>query len=778
MARARRQRRRQPQHEAQSRKLASVATLTVAVLAPLALGGATPITASLICLGALIAAAASSVGSRLPVTGPVIFFGVAVAWTSIQALPLPPWLVEWISPLRFASIAPTLALTSGPSWAPLSLDPGGTHLALLHAVTIACGLILGCTVAPSRKSLRPIRIAASSCAAMALVVVMHEVAGVHTVFGIYEPVDASPHPMAPLMNPNHLAAFLAFGVPLQLLLAFKSKGNRRHAWITAAALGASLIPFTGSRAGMASLVIGVLILLASVWKRLNTKARLWSAAAVSLFGAGVVVVGTLLVEKLQRGDLSKLSISADALGLGMQFPIAGVGRGAFAPAFAQMTTADVRPMHVENLPVHWIVEWGFPFALVGFVVLGGALLAGFRKGDIATRVCAGALLALVIHDFVDYSLELPAVAFVVAIVFGAMVRRLNTGTGRTRPDVWVGVLAVVAALAFAAGAESPAHATDRLLLGPEALSFDVSQASRRHPLEPGVAMAAARQRMEGGHDDAIRWINRSMQLAPTWPGPHELAASWLARRGAYGQALLEVREAESTGRGRAYLQACEWVTSGRIEPQRLVRALPDDSEQERRMFDSLLRCLREPSHLEVLDEIAAERGIESLGVVIRRSAALAPAERVAYLAPLGDEEPIQVARAEALLELGRPADSLRSLREPEEASWRALALRAKAAAQVEDPQHLNAVFQALDGRFGQSSDGFVRVARVKMQAFEAAGRTDEALETLLGAGRAQPDSRLDRMIVRAAHRYSQPHRANQARRALCNSGNETFCPDN
>src|SRR5262249_19741601 len=149
---------------------------------------------------------------------------------------------------------------------------------------------------------------------------------------------------------------------------------------------------------------------------------------------------------------SKLHQWPNALRLIAEFPLCGVGRGAFEPAFTRFAdlAGSIRFSHVENQYLQAAADWG-PAEVVALGVLAWRRLAAAWRGLADEPVGVPAFVAVVavaLHDVVDFSTELPGIAL-------PMLALLATLCARRAPRVparaWHAAVPVAVAAAVVGG---------------------------------------------------------------------------------------------------------------------------------------------------------------------------------------------------------------------------------------------------------------------------------------------------------------------------------------
>lgn len=549
-----------------------------------ALGGA-PRWATCLAAALALAAAIPYVTSRraVPWRAPLpALIALAAGLTAAQLVPLPAFLVAWLSPDRHA-LAADNALALGlamPRSISLSYDPPATLVELAKLLAYF-GFALACTrVAATARGRRWLATTcAAAGAAMAITGLVHHALGADALFGLYAPRDGRWAYLAPLLNANHFAGFLALTTPLALALAVTSGGGRRLLWVGAATVCAATNLLLASRGGAVALGAGVLAavgLLVAQRRRRRDAGLSWPV----LVPAGVVAVcGLVLLGTLTAGTLrdelattsvaelrdpgSKVGIWRATTDLVAASPWTGVGRGAFEPAFTRFHHGGIKTYsHVENEYLQAVADWGLPGAAALLLALGWVLLHAARQwsaGPIEAGALAG-VAAIGLHAAADFNLELPGVALAalatLAIVLPARLVAVPAAGRRRRLALrGAGLAAGVAVIALAAsplgrGARDHGQELAALLAAPRPnTDTAASQADRaiargraliaRHPADYLILGLTAQAYFRQRDPRAVRLANRALARNPRHPGLHMLAARMLVAAGRRGQALIE-----------------------------------------------------------------------------------------------------------------------------------------------------------------------------------------------------------------------------------------------
>jgi tetratricopeptide (TPR) repeat protein len=662
--------------------------------------------------------------------GIVLALLTPLAATFLQLLPWPAALTEALQP-RAVEEARTVAQALGedpPAAVALTLSPGGTRAAVLHTLAALTALLVGVQLTNARRRDVAVRAVGLSAGVMAAVALVHAVVGAEAVFGVYVPRQAASPFRAPLMNPNHLAGFLALGAPALVGLGLDRHENtstRAVSLVTAVIVAATALA-CGSRGGALALGVGGLVLVAGAVRRRRAEG---ARSLAALLGGGAVAVALALygarsdLEQLQDASLGKLELAREGLILALDHPLVGVGRGAFSAAFVLRHGTDQRFTHPENLIAQWTSEWGLWVGGFAVLVAAGLLLRGLRRARSWPHIGAAAgLVGLAAHEMVDFATERAGVAVVAALLLGAVAgRRSEAGRAGAPVRVVSGGLALAALLAVAVlgpwldGQRVPTLQSElaATLDGPrEEFREILERALALHPAEPAFYLLAGAEAVRHQDPAAGGWLNLAMSRAPGWSAPHVEAARWLAQQGRVEQALLELREAETRMPGQDAVElACATVRT----PESLAALLRVAGDEHDGWLDRLGRCL--PTELAAaVDERLLERGRPSarLRVARRRLRAGEAAEALLLLAPLEATDPdVALLGAEVLLALGRPAEAASQLAEiagEETADQRALHFRlaARAAAAAGDLETVRGYTTRLRGMAGGRASELAR----------------------------------------------------------------------
>lgn len=364
--------------------------------------------------------------------------------SALYIIPLPAALVGVLHPraLELAKGGEALLGIPAPALLPLSLSPGdaalqvGVYLGGAIAALLTSIALMGTggrTTAQRYKELL-IGIAVVQGAAMLL-------SGPGRDLGFVPGAVAGLMGKLLFVNPNHQAAMFNVGFSLALGTAVQQMGaSQLRSGLIALALGVMALA-TGSRGGAVATVL-VLVLtyvkrpIISIGKRVDSRTKwlnqqkLIVSVAVALALATVLLLYPILERETALfrglGSEPKLMIFAKLSDIVGALPFLGTGPGS-TPFLHALIDADhhVRLYFVENLLIQRLLDFG-PW-------LGGAWIAALAatvvyqwRGVTQERIAAApfliAVLGLLAHNLVDFSLELLGAMLPFALMASSLER--------------------------------------------------------------------------------------------------------------------------------------------------------------------------------------------------------------------------------------------------------------------------------------------------------------------------------------------------------------------
>ena len=541
------------------------------VIAPQLLGGVYPwgvLTTAAVAGLALLAAVWAN-KRRTELRGPLwAVFLLALAWTALQALPLPCGLVRLLAPDSVEQLERVYGLfeRDAPSFCTISRDPGATRQEIVKGLALMCSFAGAALLVRLGQRRNVLRALAGAGTLLALIALGHAAVGATTVFGVYTPIEVRDQPfLAPVLNLNSLGGVLALCWPIALAMAISTRStNERAFWMLSAAALATTVLMTRSRGAAGALALELLVfalLGLRVRERVRTRAFSQPHERLSLGLAVIAVIAVSVyssygevLQEFQRGAWDKLELIAKAAAFAGDHFWLGIGRGAFGSVFASVHNSGTRRFeYPENFVVQWASEWGAPLCLALVLVVVLAMVRGARGAKSWERCGAVAgTLGLAAQNLVDLGFELLSVAVFAAAALACATVERDTHQATERPAfrsplsalalaTWVTALALGPALIREYPGAVSARVRAAMAHGSQQeVRTQLAVGMFAHPSEPSFALLGATDALRRSDPRAGVWINRALQLAPGWASPHTLAAAWLWNGGHHKQALLEI----------------------------------------------------------------------------------------------------------------------------------------------------------------------------------------------------------------------------------------------
>ncbi|MBX3154709.1 MAG: O-antigen ligase family protein [Deltaproteobacteria bacterium] len=548
----------------------------------------------------------------------VVALAVPLVLTIVQLLPLP-GLAHALNPVGAGLRDDGAALAQSDPWRAITLDaPGSLRAVAFFTILLAVAVLALRMSTSERGRYRILATVAAVCGITALVVGVHEVLGATSLYGVYDPVQATPPVLGPLLNGNHLGCLMAAGCVLSIALVVyrNQRGWVRALWAFGGLACAVCAFATLSRGAALALAIGGLTtIVVLVMQRFGVaERRRRSRFVTSSLPIGIVAACALVVvlyssagrvgSQISNTSLSELQDSKSkyaawrsSVQLVEESPWLGVGRGGFEPTFTRVhpSSAFQTASHLENEYVQAVVDWG----VIGGLLLGLAgiwfaitAIKRWRTGPLAAGAL-GALSVIAIQSVVDFGVELlgvavPGVAIAATLSYGPLQEVSGFALVRARAlcVLHIGGLAVGALLLLGESTVSVAEDHDRIMSIDAVKLDDLKGPFERHPLDYfNYGVAASVMMAEDNRDGAIRMLNHALTLHPTHSGLHRMTARILRGYGYETQAAIEYAAAmRGTSRPQALLR--EVVQAFRDKPSMAAAAIPQEQN-----IDVVVRAL-------------------------------------------------------------------------------------------------------------------------------------------------------------------------------------------
>jgi hypothetical protein len=580
----------------------------------------------------------------------LVALAVLLGMTILQAVPLPASVAHALTPAN-ADIwdrALSPLHEPGPSWHALSVAPSATRVEVLRGFFYGCVFVAALRVATlEHGETFLVRVIVVSASLMAFAALAHIAVSAEKVFGLYRPHEGYGRGrIAPLLNTNHLAAYMGIGacVSLGALLGRRSMPRALSGSMTLV-LAATCV-WQGSRGATAALLFGLALTLGLTFyaKRRFESARVEGAILAACAVAATIVVSVAFSESrehLLSQDFSKVDVAKRSMSLVAGSPWAGSGRGAFESVFSAVRegSAYTTWTNPEDIVVQWLVEWGVPVTVVASGLLGWALRPQVLLRAVRPVVGAWvAIVATVMHDLADFHLEVPGIVALVAACVAIVVSGRPTSSGESRRASGTSfafaraiplgmVVGTLAAVAFAwpdighmlaeERRRYSAEAVDASV-SPERFRDDLRAAMLRYPAEPFLPLMGAVRAQVVDHESVVPWVARALERNPRFGRAHFVLARSLAV-GHAPQARLEYRlayENDETLRS-AIVKEAQPIIDG---PTAALELVPEGASGQE-LLDALVAAVAErlPSTAVILDVEVERRSPAAIAPLRRRA---------------------------------------------------------------------------------------------------------------------------------------------------------------
>jgi len=251
----------------------------------------------------------------------------------------------------------------------------------------------------------------------------------------------------PYVNHDHYAGLMEMLVPIPIVLSLGSmfRGGKRALVGFAGIVMAGTIVLSQSRAGTASFLAEMGLLLGLlVWRKRNGRMAAALAAVCLMVLAFVVWLGTAALwhHFTELQDWMRVAMTKDGLRMFWHQPVLGYGLGTFTTVYPQFrsfyTNLFVNAAHNDYVQI--LVETG----LTGFAAVLWFMVEVYRAGlgnvegwnrDYSRALGLAALVGctgLLVHSFFDFNLQIPANACVFYFLCAVSTRTAEQLEGSRR----------------------------------------------------------------------------------------------------------------------------------------------------------------------------------------------------------------------------------------------------------------------------------------------------------------------------------------------------------
>lgn len=366
---------------------------------------------------------------------PLALAGALAALPLLHLIPLP--FALWLQLPGRDEVAVSLSLSGlTPGWIPISLTPEatlGAALALLPGLALFVAVL---AMAPDRRVLLVYVILATAVLNVLLgalqLTVQHP--------ALYPwPMRVSGQVVGLFGNRNHLASLLLMSLPFAAAL-----GAGHHRWLVpgqalrwAAALFGLLaviaLAAIRSRAGVVLFAPAVVLSALIIWRdgsgASRQSLRLWAAGVLAAVAAVLALGLSPITDRFEtadggRGRFDRWPTVLEAAG---DYQPLGSGPGSFDPAYRSVETlTELDPTffnHAHNDYLEIWLETGWFGALLLLVTVGWAGRRWIpswardrrRRADALARASGAAVLLLLLHSTVEFSIRTTAIMAVTAV---------------------------------------------------------------------------------------------------------------------------------------------------------------------------------------------------------------------------------------------------------------------------------------------------------------------------------------------------------------------------
>jgi O-antigen ligase len=235
----------------------------------------------------------------------------------------------------------------------------------------------------------------------------------------------------PYVNHNHYAGLMEMLIPVPLVAFLSPHTSTRNRWLAgvAAALMGSSILLSGSRGGMISFALElVLLVLTLLWQRAARNVIVGVAVITCVIVGLFLWIGTSqMTERLSSirsaanveiASSTRLAIDRDGLRMFAQRPVLGWGFGTFPVVYPQFRSfyTDLYVDHAHNDYIQMLVEMGAAGLASALWFLTVAFAGAVRKirhyrfhtNGLVGLACLLGMTGILAHSLVDFNLEIPA----------------------------------------------------------------------------------------------------------------------------------------------------------------------------------------------------------------------------------------------------------------------------------------------------------------------------------------------------------------------------------
>jgi len=389
-----------------------------------------------------------------------------------QAVPLPPAVIEKISPATFELYRQSVWIADPGAWATLSLYPKGTVSEFLRLSSYAGAYLLTTQfLSDSNRLRRTVDLLAVFAALLAFFSIIQHLAPNGKIYWIRDLTQGGT-PFGPYVNRNHFAGLMGMLFPIVMVRFLLSRPSSReksfrkkvsdlldrslrniHLVLGLGAVVVALSIFLSlSRGGILSLCVSLSLLGFLLSRRISSqKGRLLLITtiivilyAVGWFGWTPVFERFRAIRTLQ-GEISelRLDIWKDSLGIVRDFPLTGTGAGSFMHVYPAYRTirGDGIADHAHNDYLELLTDGGLIGAGLFAWFMAAVLMQSYqaflkRRDRYARHLFVGALAgvtAFLLHGMTDFNLFIGANGLYLFFLLGLVVNAAHLPAAGEQP---------------------------------------------------------------------------------------------------------------------------------------------------------------------------------------------------------------------------------------------------------------------------------------------------------------------------------------------------------
>jgi len=352
----------------------------------------------------------------------------------------------------------------------ISIAPEDTRVAILR--TLAYGMVFAIALQMGRER----KLASRGLLLIFIAGASFSLYGLLSYFGIlrefmwYADDSFGRDVRATFVNRNHFATWAGltlvcglgvffdrlFQTPNYPMLAMQERQEQinrflARAWLplTGLILVVSALVSSHSRGGFAATLVACVVMLALIDRKrrqVSNRVRVIIATVLSVSALAFWINSDILMQRFGVSGMDapgRTLVYSKVLNAIADNPLLGYGHGNFEDAFRLYRTEDISKLvnYAHNSYLESFFDLGIPAALcLIFAMLGLALtcLKGVsvrRRDWVIPAVGVSASVLVGVHAMVDFSLQIPAVAFLYACIMGfACAQSFPTHESSWRPD--------------------------------------------------------------------------------------------------------------------------------------------------------------------------------------------------------------------------------------------------------------------------------------------------------------------------------------------------------